>query len=123
MRAAWHGALAAAVAWGIAELLNEILGTHEIKGLGVNVRIGDGPVYPVVNVAIIAALAFGLVALSRAPAPSHLRPRHPPRVLAAMYLGAGFPADVLGGNLVGFAVAALVRVAFGAPGGGPRWPR
>src|SRR6476620_5154588 len=58
IRAAWHGALAAAVAWGIAELLNEILGTHDIKGLSDNVRIGDGPVYPVVNVAIITALAF-----------------------------------------------------------------
>ena len=33
--------------------------------------------------------------------------------------GAGFPADVLGGLLVGFAVAALVRVAFGSPGGQP----
>ena len=119
VRAAWHGALAAAVAWGIAELLNEILGTHEIKGLGVNVRIGDGPVYPVVNVAIITALAFAL-------SPYLVRPLR--RIfglvillvsLAAMYLGAGFPADVLGGILVGFAVAALVRVAFGSPGGRP----
>ena len=119
VRVAWHGALAAAVAWGIAELLNEILGTHEIKGLGVNVRIGDGPVYPVVNVAIITALAFAL-------SPYLVRPLR--RIfglvillvsLAAMYLGAGFPADVLGGILVGFAVAALVRVAFGSPGGRP----
>ena len=39
--------------------------------------------------------------------------------LAALYLGAGFPSDVLGGLFLGFAVAALVRVAFGAPGGKP----
>ena len=89
------------------------------SGLGVNVRIGDGPVYPVVNVAIITALAFAL-------SPYLVRPLR--RIfglvillvsLAAMYLGAGFPADVLGGILVGFAVAALVRVAFGSPGGRP----
>jgi uncharacterized membrane protein YbhN (UPF0104 family)/membrane-associated phospholipid phosphatase len=119
IRAAWHGALAGAGAWALALLLNDILGTHPIHGLGVNVRIGDGPSFPVANVAAITALAFGL-------APYLVRPLR--RVfalvivmvsLAAMYLGAGFPSDVLGGILVGFAVAALVRVAFGAPGGQP----
>ena len=119
VRAAWHGALAAAVAWGIAELLNELLGSHDIKGLGVDVRLGDGPSFPVVNVAIITALAFGL-------SPYLVRPLR--RIfalvillvsLAAMYLGTGFPSDVLGGILIGFAVAALVRVVFGSPGGQP----
>jgi uncharacterized membrane protein YbhN (UPF0104 family)/membrane-associated phospholipid phosphatase len=118
-RVAWHGALAGAGAWGLALLLNEILGTHTISGLSVNVRIGDGPTYPVANVAVITALAFGL-------APYLVRPLR--RIFAivillvsaaAMYLGAGFPADVLGGLVVGFGVAALVRVVFGAPGGRP----
>jgi uncharacterized membrane protein YbhN (UPF0104 family)/membrane-associated phospholipid phosphatase len=119
VRVAWHGALAGAGAWGLALLLNEILGPHSIHGLGVNVRIGDGPTYPVANVAAITALAFAL-------APFLVRPlRRMFAVviilvsLAAMYLGAGFPADVLGGLLLGFAVAALVRVAFGSPGGSP----
>src|SRR3954465_7178643 len=49
-RAAWHGALGGGAAWGIALLLNELLGTHPISGLGVNVRIGDGPSFPVANV-------------------------------------------------------------------------
>ncbi len=119
VRVAWHGALAAAVAWGIAELLNEILGTHDIQGLHVNVRLGDGPSFPVVNVAIITALAFAL-------SPYLVRPLR--RIFglvivlvsaAAMYLGTGFPADVLGGIFVGFAVAALMRFAFGSPGGKP----
>ncbi len=82
-------------------------------------RIGDGPVYPVANVAAITALAFGI-------SPFIVRPLR--RIFAvvillvctaAMYLGAGFPADVLGGLLVGFGIAALVRVLFGAPGGQP----
>ena len=119
VRVAWTAALAGAGAWAIAELLNELLGTHSISGLGVNVRIGDGPSYPVANVAAITALAFAL-------SPYVVRPLR--RVflllivlvsLAALYLGAGFPADVLGGILLGFAVAALVRVIFGAPGGSP----
>ena len=77
------------------------------------------------NVAAITALAFGI-------APYLVRPLR--RILAvvivlvslaAMYLGAGFPSDVLGGLLLGFAVAALVRVAFGvarrASRRSPRW--
>ena len=119
VRAAWHGAIAGAGAWSLALLLNAILGVQSINGLSVNVRIGDGPAFPVANVAAITALAFGL-------APYVVRPLR--RVFAvvivlvsfaAMYLGAGFPADVLGGLFVGFAVAALVRVALGAPGGSP----
>jgi uncharacterized membrane protein YbhN (UPF0104 family)/membrane-associated phospholipid phosphatase len=119
VRVAWHGVLAGAGAWGLALLLNDILGAHAIGGLGVNVRIGDGPTYPVANVAAITALAFGI-------APYLVRPFR--RILAvvivlvslaALYLGAGFPSDVLGGLFLGFAVAALVRVAFGAPGGKP----
>ena len=46
-RVACYGVLAGAGAWGLALLLNELLGTHPISGLAVHVRIGDGPVYPV----------------------------------------------------------------------------
>lgn len=118
-RVAVYGVLAGGGAWGVALLLNEILGVHTISGLGVSVRIGDGPVYPVANVAAITALAFGI-------APFIVRPLR--RIFAvvillvctaAMYLGAGFPADVLGGLLIGFGIAAAVRVLFGAPGGQP----
>ncbi|HLM18353.1 MAG TPA: hypothetical protein VK549_11070, partial [Acidimicrobiia bacterium] len=119
VRVAVYAVLAGAGAWGLALLLNEILGVHTINGLDVAVRIGDGPVYPVTNVAAITGLAFGI-------APFVVRPLR--RILAvvillvctaAMYLGAGFPADVLGGLLVGFGIAALVRVLLGAPGGQP----
>jgi uncharacterized membrane protein YbhN (UPF0104 family) len=118
-RVAVYAALAGAGAWGLALLLNEVLGTHAISGLNVAVRIGDGPVYPVANVAAITALSFGI-------APFIVRPLRRVFALvivlvcvAAMYLGAGFPADVLGGLFVGFGIAALVRVLLGAPGGQP----
>ena len=38
--------------------------------------------------------------------------------LATMYLGAGYPSDVLGGVFLGFATAALIRVLLGIPEGG-----
>ena len=113
LRVAVYTVVAGAGAWGLALLLNEALGTHPINGLGVAVRIGDGPVYPVANVAAITALAFGI-------APFIVRPLR--RILvvvillvcaAAMYLGAGFPSDVIGGVLLGFGVAALGSRAAG----------
>src|SRR6478735_2531225 len=55
---AWRVALAGALAWGVAELLHEILPAHSIEGLHVNVRIGDGPIFPTTNVAVITALAI-----------------------------------------------------------------
>ena len=112
--------LAGSGAWGLAAAAQrDPRGRHTITGLGVNVRIGDGPAYPVANVAAVTALVSGIVA-------DVVRPLR--RILAvvillvcaaAMYLGAGFPADVLGGLLVGFGIAASVRVVFGAPGGQP----
>ena len=101
-------------------LLNEALGTHAISGLGVAVRIGDGPAYPVANVATITALAFGI-------APFIVRPLR--RIFAHRH-----PAGVRGGDVPrcraspptssaacssGFGVAALVRVLLGSPGGQP----
>jgi uncharacterized membrane protein YbhN (UPF0104 family)/membrane-associated phospholipid phosphatase len=118
-RVALYAALSGAGAWALSLLLNDLLGTHTISGLHVAVRVGDGPVYPVANVAAITALAFGI-------APFVVRPLR--RILAivillvalvSMYLGAGYPADVLGGIFVGFGIAALVRVLLGAPGGQP----
>ncbi|MET0895377.1 MAG: lysylphosphatidylglycerol synthase domain-containing protein, partial [Acidimicrobiia bacterium] len=117
VQTAWRVALVGAAAWGLAELLNDVLGTHSIKGLAVNVRLGDGPAFPAANVAIIVGLTAVL-------SPYVVRPLR--RILAlivigvataTMYLGVGFPADVLGGALLGVAVAALVTYLFGAPSG------
>ncbi len=85
----------------------------------VNVRYGDGPSFPVANVAVITALAAAL---------SPFAVRALRRIffavvvlvaLAAMYLGTGLPSDVLGGVLLGMTTAAAVLVAFGSPAGKP----
>ncbi|MET0627001.1 MAG: lysylphosphatidylglycerol synthase domain-containing protein [Acidimicrobiia bacterium] len=117
LAAAWRVALAGVAAWGIAELLNEILGPHSLQGSGVQVRIGDGPAFPAANVAIAVALAAVL-------SPYVVRPLR--RVLAlvivmvafaAMYLGTAFPSDMLGGVFLGIGIAALVTSLVGAPPG------
>ena len=116
---AWRVALAGGVAWGVAKLLNEILPAHTVSGVHVNVRWGDGPMYPTPNVAAITAAALVL-------APYAVRPLK--RIflllvllaaLSAMYLGTGYPSDVLGGFLLGIAGGALVLVVFGSPAGRP----
>jgi uncharacterized membrane protein YbhN (UPF0104 family)/membrane-associated phospholipid phosphatase len=116
---ALHVAIAGVAAWGIGELLHEILDPQTISGLGVHVRSGDGPIFPATNVAIVTAVALVL-------APYVVRPVR--RVflllglliaLSSMYLGVAFASDVLGGALLGLAVAGAVLAVFGAPGGRP----
>ena len=116
---AWRVALAGGIAWGVAKLLNEILPSHDISGVHINVRLGDGPVYPTANVAAITAAALVL-------APYAVRPLKRLFLLfialamfSAMYLGLGYPSDVLGGFLLGIAGGALVLVIFGSPAGRP----
>lgn len=112
-------ALAGVAAWGVAELLHEILDPQKTTGLHIDVRMGDGPIFPATNVAIITALALVL-------APYVVRPVR--RVffvlvvlvtVSAMYLGVAFPSDALGGIFLGYAAAGLVLALFGAPGGRP----
>ena len=120
---ALHVAIAGVLAMGVGELLHEILDPQKIRGLSVNIRTGDGPIFPSTNVAVITTLALVL-------APYVVRPLR--RVflllvilvaLSAMYLGTTFPSDVVGGIFLGFAAAGLVLAVFGAPGGGRRSTR
>jgi uncharacterized membrane protein YbhN (UPF0104 family)/membrane-associated phospholipid phosphatase len=116
---AWRAAIAGGVAWGIAELLNDVLPGHTIQGLHVVVRVGSGPVFPSANVAVIAALAGVLI-------PYAVRPLRRIFVLlvvlvacSAMYLGTAYPSDALGGLFLGIAAGVLVLVVFGSPAGRP----
>ena len=118
VRMSWQIALAGAVAWGLALLSNELLGDHAVSA-SAHVRVGDGPSYPVANVAVITAVTLAL-------SPFVVRPLRRALLLviilvcvAALYLGAGYPSDVLGALFLGVAVVALIRVVFGSPAGGP----
>jgi uncharacterized membrane protein YbhN (UPF0104 family) len=118
-RVALQVGVAGAASWGVALLVNDLLGTHTINGLHVNVRYGDGPTYPAANVALITAVVLAL---------SPFAVRVLRRIgfvlilcvaLASLYLGAAYPSDVLGGLFLGLTVVALIRVVVGSPGGKP----
>jgi uncharacterized membrane protein YbhN (UPF0104 family) len=112
-------AVAAGGAWLVARGLDALLGTRTADAIGVVVRTGDGPAFPVASVAAFTALTVALAPYLTRPIRRLLVLLIPLVALAAMYLGTGFASDVLGGLWLGLATGALVHVAFGAPGGRP----
>jgi len=119
LRIAAQVALAGAAAWGVALLTNEILGDHLIAAATMHVRVGDGPTFPVANVAVVTAVALALFPFVVRPVRRALWVVVIVVMAAAMYLGAGYPSDVIGALLLGVAVTALIRMVFGSPGGAP----
>ena len=109
--------LAGGSAWGISVLLNQLLGQHDLTGVPIHVRSGSGPVFPASNVAVVTALAITLGPFLVRPARRALHVAVLAVAVAALYLGTGFPSDVLGGFLVGVATSAAVLVALGSPVG------
>ena len=114
---ALRAALAGAGAWGVAQILNEILGDHSSQGI--HVRTSVHPAFPSSSVAVAVALALVC-------APYVVRPLRRLSVLAVvavgfavMFLGSAYPSDVLGGLLLGFATAGATLVALGSPAGRP----
>ncbi len=113
--------IAGVLAWGFGRLLGQIViegGSlaHSLRAVGL---AGESAAFPAVRLAV-------LVAVIRAAAPYVTRPtRQVGRVIvvgvvfAAMYLGLAYPTDVLAGLVLGWAIAAAVHLAFGAPGGRP----
>jgi uncharacterized membrane protein YbhN (UPF0104 family) len=112
-------ALAGGSAWLLAWGFDQLLGTRAADGIGVVVRTGGGPAFPVPSVAGYVALAVALAPYVVRPVRLLLVVVTPFVGLAAMYLGTGFASDVVGGIWLGLATGALVHVAFGAPGGRP----
>jgi uncharacterized membrane protein YbhN (UPF0104 family)/membrane-associated phospholipid phosphatase len=118
-RIATQTAIAGVAAWGVALLLNEILGTQSIQGVTINVRVGDGPVFPSVACAVALALALALAPYVARPLRRLTAAIVVMVVFSAMYLGTAFPADVVGGLFLAVAVVAVIRLVFGSPAGRP----
>ncbi len=113
--------LAGAVAWGLARLSGVLWIDHVglRRGLRVLTHRGPSPNFPLVRLTV-------LVAVVATASPYVGRPmRRAGQILivgvgaSAMYLGTGFPRDIAGGALLGWAIAAAVHLAFGSPGGRP----
>ena len=117
---AWRVALAGVLAWGASELLHEILPAHTIRRAS-SQRAGrrrpDVPHRPTSrssprSPSCSRRTRYGRSVASSSCSSSSSR-------IAAMYLGAGYPSDALGGLLLGIAAGAAVLVAFGSPAGRP----
>jgi glycosyltransferase 2 family protein len=109
------------LAWAIARVLGSDVVGH--IGLRASLRTlthrATTPAFPLVRLSLV-------VAVVAAAGPYVSRPvRRLGQVLvavvalSAMYLGAAFPKDVLGGLILGWGVAAAVHLLFGSPGGRP----
>jgi uncharacterized membrane protein YbhN (UPF0104 family)/membrane-associated phospholipid phosphatase len=106
-------------AWLVASGLNELFGTRSAHSLGITVRTGSGPSFPSATVATATALIIVASPYLVRPVRRLLQVLVVLVALSAMYLGTAVASDVVGGLFLGVAVAALVHIAFGAPGGRP----
>jgi glycosyltransferase 2 family protein len=116
-------ALSGGLAWVLARVVKDLVGRARPAALidGVVERaVNTGLGYPSGHVAVAAALAT-------AAGPWLPRPARRATwwvvwlvALGRMYAGAHLPLDVVGGAALGWAVAAAMHLAVGAPGGLPR---
>lgn len=112
--------LAGLLAWLVARVLAGLVDHQSLSDVFHEVtRLSRSPSFPLVRLAIVTSIVS-------AGSPYVTRPtRRLGQVLvialalAAMYLGTGYPSDVLGALVLGWGVAALVHLAFGSPGGRP----
>ena len=82
-------------------------------------RLDKSPALPVGTLAIVAAIIGAAVPLCDAPDTTRWGGARGRAGLSAMYLGTGYPSDVLAALFLGWGVAALVHLVFGSPGGRP----
>ena len=120
VRMSWQTALAGAVAWGLALLSNEHPRRSRRHAPSAHVRVGDGPSYPVANVAVITALTLALSPFVVRPLRRALWARRHPRDAWRRCTWARATRPTCSVRLLlGVAVVALIRVVFGSPAGGP----
>ena len=114
-------ALAGSASWIVAVLLNHAVGepTSAATRFDLVSRWSSGPSFPDTRLAVV-------VGVFAAASPYLARPTRRILVLvvaavsiSALYLGAGYPIDVMAGIAVGVAAAAVVHLVFGSPGGRP----
>lgn len=114
--------VAGAFTWMIARVMGQIVEVNDslVKSLDIVTRFNDNsPSFPAVRVAIVVAV----IAVA---SPYVSRPaRQLGRILmllmffASIYLGTAAADGALAAVLIGFAIAAIVHLIFGSPGGRP----
>lgn len=114
--------VAGAAAWGLARLVGLLVVEHQSFRASLNevTRLGNStPPFPAARLALVVAVVAGA-------SPYLTRPWRRVNAalivalfIAGLYLGVGYPNDLLGGVVLGWGVAAAVHLLFGSPGGHP----
>ncbi len=108
--------------WMIARVMGQIVEVNQslVKSLDIVTRFNDNsPSFPAVRVAIVVAvIAVASPYVSR-PARQLGRVLMVLMFFAAIYLGTAAADGALAAVLIGFAIAAIVHLIFGSPGGRP----
>ncbi len=115
-------AISGALAWFLARLIGALVVSEAslTKSLDVVTRFGDDtPSFPLVRLAVIAAVIFTASPYLTRPIRRLGQLLMITLALSAMYLGTGFPDSILAALFLGWGVAAVVHLAFGSPGGRP----
>ena len=114
--------VAGIITWVVARVMGQIVSVDEslMKSLDVVTRFhGTSPSFPAVRVAIVVAvIAVASPYVSR-PARQLGRLLMLLMFFAAIYLGTAAADGAIAAVLIGFAIAAIVHLIFGSPGGRP----
>jgi glycosyltransferase 2 family protein len=114
-------AISAALAWAVGRFLGVIVVDHGSLGDGIKVlaRIDESPSFPVVRLAVVAAVICAASPYVTRPVRRGGQTIVLLLALAALYLGTGLPNGVFAAVVLGWGAAAAVHLAFGSPGGRP----
>jgi undecaprenyl-diphosphatase len=115
-------AISGVLAWFLARLIGALVVSEAslTKSLDVVTRFGDDtPSFPLVRLAVIAAVIFTASPYLTRPIRRLGQLLMVTLALSAMYLGTGFPDSIVAALFLGWGVAAVVHLAFGSPGGRP----
>jgi glycosyltransferase 2 family protein len=113
--------LSGVLAWAIARVLGSVVVGH--IGLRASLKTlthrATTPAFPLVRLSLVVAVVAAAGPYVGRPVRRLGQALVAVVALSAMYLGAAFPKDVLGGLVLGWAVAAGIHLLFRSPGGRP----
>jgi glycosyltransferase 2 family protein len=112
--------LAGLVAGLTAGVIANVVDAQRLSGIFDEVtRLGNAPTFPLIRLAIVAAVVSGAAPYVTRPTRRLGRLLVLVLALAAMYLGTSYPSGIVAAVFLGWGAAALVHLVFGSPGGRP----
>jgi undecaprenyl-diphosphatase len=125
----WRLARDLLLAGVLAALIARVLGEYVVAGESLSkifdatTRLDTTPSFPLVRLAVVTAIVCAASPYVTLPTRRIGRLLVLALAVSAMYLGTGYPSDVIAGMVLGWGTAALVHLVFGSPGGRPTTPQ